>query len=128
MSVETITELQGKELTSVVRNGDESIHFTTSDNKLVKMYHSQDCCESVEIEDVCGDLTDLVGSPILKAEERTKEGSTGWGDFTYTYYEIATIKGSVTIRWYGTSNGYYSTSVDIREYQLDEDGDIVYGW
>lgn len=127
MSVETITSLLGKTLTEVDRNGDYSLSFTTSENKLVKMFHAQECCESVEIEDVCGDLQDLVGNPILKAEERTEEGTEGFGEFTYTFYEIATIKGSVTIRWYGTSNGYYSTSVNIEEYELDEDGDIIYG-
>lgn len=122
---ETIKQLAGKTLSRVEKQEDQ-LWFYTADGKAVKLYHDQDCCESVYIEDVAGDLNDLVGSPILRAEVRTEDGQTDYGDLTYTYYEIATIKGSVTIRWYGSSNGYYSTRVSLAEYDVDEDGDVVW--
>jgi hypothetical protein len=85
-----------------------------------RMYHYQDCCERVYVEDIVGDLDDLVGSPLVRAEERTSDTSEdsdpdAFRDDAYmwTFYEFATIKGSVTIRWYGESNGYYSIGVDL---------------
>jgi hypothetical protein len=79
-----------------------------------KFYHEQDCCESVSIAEIHGDLEDLVGVPILEAREDMQEGVVG--DFesaTWTFYNFRTIKGSVTVRWLGISNGYYSERVSI---------------
>ncbi len=115
------SELVGKTLTAIRRKeGDDKIVFIANDGSEYKQYHYQDCCESVNIEDICGDLTDLIGSPILKAEESTsEENPEGYkaddcqDSFTWTFYNIATVKGHVTIRWYGESNEYHSESVDF---------------
>lgn len=108
-----INELIGKVLTKVEENDDAELDFYTTDGKHYRMGHIQDCCESVNLEEVIGDYNDLVGHPILTAEERTQEGQSDWGSQTWTFYELATIKGSVTLRWLGESNGYYSESVDF---------------
>jgi hypothetical protein len=89
------------------------------------MYHEQDCCESVDINDVCGDVSRLIGYPLTKAEESNsaddpdldidpKEVNANEDcSHTWTFYHLATIKGYVDIRWFGTSNGYYSEIVDM---------------
>jgi hypothetical protein len=95
-------------------NGEEdSLIFKISDNEIYRMYHEQDCCESVYIDDICGNMDDLLDTPILVAEERTNEKENDYQHETWTFYELATIKGSVTIKWYGSSNGYYSERVNF---------------
>ena len=119
----SIADLVGKTLTEIKgEQGDETIRFTCSDGSQYEMYHSQDCCESVSVEDIIGKLDDLIGSPLVMAEENSSDEkpddvvqySIDDGD-TWTFYKFATVKGYVTIRWYGTSNGYYSTSVNFRK-------------
>jgi hypothetical protein len=113
-----INELIGKTLTKVDDSSEYELKFYTDDNKIYRMYHEQDCCESVYIEDICGDLNDLLGTPIVMAEEVVEDGEAKdkWDEsWTWTFYKFATAKGYVTIRWYGTSNGYYSEGVDFEE-------------
>lgn len=116
-------ELKGKVFTNIERINDygrDVLIFTCDDGVKYQMHHSQDCCESVYIDDICGDLTDLLNSEILLAEEviHKDENPEGFVKeyqdyFTWTFYKLATIKGYVDIRWYGESNGYYSESVDL---------------
>lgn len=101
--------------------GSDNILFTLGDGRKFHLYHSQDCCESVSVDDVIGDIADLINSPLLECEEVTsnenpEDVTKDYQDsFTWTFYKMATIKGSVTIRFYGESNGYYSERVDFDE-------------
>lgn len=114
----TISELIEKIVVKINKTSDELI-FTLEDGVQYKMYHSQDCCESVGIEDINGDLNDLLNTPITLAEESTStENPLGitkeyQDSFLWTFYKLATIKGYVDIRWYGESNGYYLEYVDF---------------
>ena len=112
-----IKELIGKTLIRAdIKKGEETAFFETCSGEIYKMYHQQSCCESVIIEDVCGDVSDLIGSPIIRAQESSNnddkphEYSESW---TWTFYRISTAKGQVVIRWLGESNGYYGESVDF---------------
>lgn len=112
------SSLQGLTLVKaerVVIEGDDELHFVSSDGRTFKLLHEQDCCESVRIESIVGDLADLVGSPITLAEEAMQDGTkdTEWGTSTWTFYKLATIKGYVDVRWFGESNGYYSEGVSF---------------
>jgi len=113
----TITNIEG-----IV--GDDELRFHLACGSTLTMYHEQTCCESVYVEDICGDLADLIGSPILLSEEISDYDGPPLGlqddSYTWTFYKLATLKGAVTIRWYGESNGCYSEEVSIREGMLGE--------
>lgn len=99
-----------------------SVIFTCASGKKFQMFHDQGCCENVSINDVIGDPNDLIGAPILLAEETSSDEDPadvnipGSRDsFTWTFYRIGTIKGDITLRWYGESNGCYSEKVEFEE-------------
>lgn len=135
-----VSLLEGKVLVSASGEvGGDTIEFVDTDGITYHIYHSQDCCECVVIDDICGDLQDLVGVPILLAEKVTNKDHPFTGPHgdallkarfhqgsklpepseysheseTWTFYRFRTIKGSVDIRWHGSSNGYYSEEVSF---------------
>lgn len=114
MEYKDITCLKGETPVSVTISEDKEVMtFILENGNRVEFYHKQDCCESVTIEDVVGNLDDLEGSPLLMAEVATNSNEDHWKSQTWTYYKFATIKGYVDVRWIGVSNGYYSESVHM---------------
>lgn len=115
-------ELMGKTFTKVERTDkhehEHELRFLGE--KSYKFFHWQDCCEDVSLDDICGDLSDLEDSPITQAEETTKESEAEYGSETWTFYRFATAKGSVQVKWHGSSNGYYSESVDFIEIKNEQ--------
>jgi len=134
--------LKGKILKDIViknrdtelSDGNEEIIFITDNDERYILTYFQDCCASCYIEDICGDLGDLIGNPILVAEEVISHDDSYDGakkqyehdySHTFTFYKLDTIKGGVTIRWYGSSNGFYSESVSFFRYDPETDGMIM---
>src|SRR5574343_1283125 len=111
-----------------VEQFEEGIIFQKANGKGYYLFHMQDCCESVYIESIVGDLKDLQNNPILMAEESTQDmGSAASESGTWTFYKFATIKGYVDIRFCGESNGYYSESVEIYKCRFDKKGYPTFG-
>lgn len=119
MEETTITDLLGKTIIEVIGGvQDGELLFLTDCGWTYKMYHEQDCCESVYVEDITGDMEDIIGSPIRQAEESSQENTHASESGTWTFYKLNSQKyrGGVCIRWNGESNGYYSEGVNIVKY------------
>lgn len=121
--VKAFEDLNGKTITGIdgLKVGSEEVVFRCSDGSKTRLWYDHECCARCSVEDIAGDVNDLLESPVLLAEEATNRNENPEGmrppeyqdSFTWTFYKLSTIKGSVTIRWYGESNGYYSESVTV---------------
>ena len=126
--IKSLRDLVGHKFSKVERIDNDCIKFYLSDTRYVIMHHEQDCCESVEIMDICGDLEDLVDAPIVHFEARHSSKYVPFGTETWTFYDIQTAKGSVNIRWQGESNGYYSEEVDLEYVDENKRSDRYSSW
>lgn len=125
-----VSDMIGKTFTSVKRSKDhhdEVITFS-GDGYEYKLYSSENNHGNdvvVLIDDIVGDLEDLINTPILVSELVTSKhdrwskepkppGKEVSGSWTWSFYKFATAKGYVDIKWWGTSNGYYSEEVDFK--------------
>lgn len=123
----SIEELKGKTIIQIegMEWDSDQVLFKCSDGSAYKMYHEQDCCESVRIEDVCGDVQDLIDTEIIDARCDTNSDNPPdkyTDSHTWTFYNFRTNKGSLTLRWLGESNGYYGEEVDFKQLAAQGEG------
>lgn len=102
---EQIEDLRGATLVSCEQVGDREIHFKTTTGQHFILGHRSNCCETVYIQDICGDLNDLVGSPLIESYESSSNDDDRYCH--WTFYILTTHKGSITIRFNGEGDSYY---------------------
>lgn len=122
-----IDSIQGKtfqrvEKTIHPKHEKDALAFWLDDASGFFFAHKQDCCEEVWLEDVCGDLSDLESVPIIEAtrsqmwatlKESYNSEVRYQEEATWTFDTFRTEKGSVTVRWCGTSNGCYAEAAGL---------------
>jgi hypothetical protein len=112
-------DLVGKIITAVNSEDSDCVEFILSDGTKCQLYHEQDCCESVGIDETEGTLRDLIGEVITLATEdgESRPGDENrdndYGSWTRSTYTLATASHKVMISWIGESNGYYSEDVNF---------------
>jgi hypothetical protein len=107
---------------------EDRIRIFLENGERFMFWHCHECCEDVYIDNIDGDLEDLIGVPLLTLERtiyKRNESPPGvnppdlsdclWigKGYTWTIYKFETSKGSVVVRWLGISNGRYSERVDF---------------
>ena len=110
--------------------GNDSVIFYCKDGTEILMYHDQNCCERVFIEsadsydnndDIYTNCDWCIVEEVSNVDKEPMEDNEE--SYTWTFYNVKTNKGYDTIRWYGSSNGYYSESVDFADIS---DGEYFY--
>lgn len=121
-----LQSLIGKTVVEVKGNRfDDDFVMVTKCGLVYTLYHNQDCCEHVYLEDIIGDNDDLLGEIVL-AEEVTNRyieppNEQSYADsYTWTFYRLATKKGLVVLRFFGSSNGYYSEEISVNIKELEK--------
>lgn len=109
--------LIGEILTHIDTNGNDEIVLTTQSGRRIKIYHSQNCCETVCIEDTVGDFEQLLFKPLISIthEEECSNDQEYYESCTKTDITFKVNDATVISKWIGTSNGYYSESVHWEE-------------
>jgi len=90
---------------------DDRVEFYTKDNERFTLINFESWCgNDVEVwPDDDEDYNIILDSPILLAEE-TEDSNDA---YFYSFYKLSTNNDSITMRFCGRSNGYYSEKMQL---------------
>ena len=125
--LEMMKKIEGYTILSIsgLKKGSNSVSIVTTNGTLT-MYNFGDHWEEVLLDDFEGDLSDLIGKVVVSAEV-VIDPETGDPNYekivknhprsddseTWTFYTIRTTGGDLWMRWFGSSNGYYSEYAEV---------------
>lgn len=96
-----------------INYADSELKITT-DKGVFCMFHSEDCCENVWLEEGLDEIHGLIGKTILSFEERSYTQSEPDEDEYYSSWHLYTVThtgGYLDLCWRGHGKVYYSHSV-----------------
>jgi len=112
----TLVEIRG------AFEGSEEVVLMTADKKAYRLHGDSGYVLDTRLEDIAGNVADLVGTPLLMAQVVSSQAAPSdlksygeWESSTWTYYKLATVKGYVTLRWWANSDGNYCEEVFCSE-------------
>jgi hypothetical protein len=95
----------------------DHILLTTVSGRQFSIFHRQDCCESVRIQGLDGEWSELFGKVIQEAKHEEEDLQETYESGTLTALTFKVDGATVVSRWIGESNGYYSECVNVDELQ-----------
>lgn len=117
---DNIIEMVGETIVKVVNINDDHLYLYLENGDYYMFFHKDDddCHGDVRIKSIQGSLRNILNSPLTVAKTSYSCGYTDDNDvdnflpdwkqetYTWTFYKFATDKGSITVRWFGTSSDY----------------------
>jgi len=112
---ELVEKLKGRPVKSIsgLKKDSDQVTLFFGDEYTIEFNHQQDCCETVCLVD--HELQGKMKGELIYIKELSNrdEPPNDWDSHTWTFYEVRTTEGLLTMRWLGTSSGYYSEEVSV---------------
>lgn len=114
MSPANFAEFKNKVIKNIsgLEKGSQEVYFECEDGTKYFLYHYQVCSEKVYIEEIAGNINDIIGCKINIADVVTSGNSN---IFLQTFFTLSSDKGSLIFRWIGESVGSVLVDVSFNE-------------